>query len=107
MVKYDNVSFIKISNNNNASTDYTIDITTMADSRLRISALKSQYKQYKLTGVRYKPIFYYFELDYSFYCVDKDSFDTYDDAKIRREQLMISEWCRMNPNDQRKYEDYF
>lgn len=100
MTKY---KFIKISNNNNASRDFMIDVTTMADERLRISTLKSQLKKYNygmLPNCEYKQAWYYIEnTDWSYYCLDTREFDTYDQAKDFRDQLMDSEYERMNPEE--------
>jgi len=96
-------NFIKISNNNNAAVDFMIDITTMTDTRLRISTLKSQYKKYLDKNDNYtcnfKDAWRYFDLDYSFYCIDTKFFDTYEQAKEHRLDLMDSEYERMNPNE--------
>ena len=107
MGKYDRVSFIKLSNNNNAARDFTIDVTTMKDCRLRISALRSQYKTYLQTKCGWLEVFRYFELDYSFYCLETEAFDSYDDVKKRKNELLVGEWNRMNPNNQRNFEEYF
>ena len=98
MTKY---KFIKISDNNHASKNFYIDITTMADDRLRISTLKSQLKKYNygmLPNCEYKEPWRYFETtDWSYYCLDTREFDTYEAAKQHRDELMDSEYIRMNP----------
>lgn len=100
MTKY---KFIKISNNNNASRDFMIDITTMADDRLRISTLKSQLKKYNygmLPNCEYKEAWRYFETTcWSYYCLDTKEFDTFEQAKDYRDQLMDREYIRMNPEE--------
>ena len=90
--------FIKISNNNNASTDFYIDISVMKDPRLRISTLKSQLKRYKKNpgNIAYKEAWRYFELDYSFYCLDSKFCDNYGDAKSHCLDLMDQQYVRMN-----------
>jgi hypothetical protein len=99
--------FIKISNNNNPNTDFTVDITTMKDTRLRISALKSQYKNYLKKRGTWKPIFHYFHnIDYSFCEVHFEELEHYDDAKRKKFELLVWYWNRMNPNDPRKVDDY-
>ena len=90
--------YIKISNNNQASTDFHIDISVMRDPRLRISTLKSQYKKYKINqrNIEYKQAWYYFDLDFSFYCIDSVEFETYADAKDHCLDLYDREYTRMN-----------
>ena len=90
--------FIKISNNNNASTDFYIDISVMKDPRLRISTLKSQLKRYKKNpgNIVYKEPWRYFELDYSFYCLDSKFCDNYCEAKSHCLDLMDEQYTRMN-----------
>ena len=93
--------FIKISNNHNPNKDFYIDITTMKDSRLRFSALKSQYRRYfearqKHEEVIDREIFRYFELDYSYYVIEKGEYDTYEDAKERRLDLYDIQYEKMN-----------
>ena len=93
--------FIKISNNNNASRDFHIDITTMNDDRLRISTLKSQLKKYNygmLANCEYKEPWRYMENhDWSYYCLETKEFDTYEEAKEYRLDLYDKEYERMNP----------
>ena len=72
--------FIKITDNRN-HPDFIFDCTTMRDARLRISALKAQYKKFLNDGENEKPIFRFFELDYSFCVVERGVFD--DRAKYR------------------------
>ena len=90
--------FIKISNNNNASTDFYIDISVMRDPRLRISTLKSQYKKFKINpkNIEFKEAWYYFNLDFSFYCIYSGEFETYAAAKDHCLDLYDSEYTRMN-----------
>ena len=90
--------FIKISNNNNASTDFHIDISVMRDPRLRISTLKSQYKKFKINprNIVYKEPWRYFDLDYSFYCIYSGEFETYAAAKEHCLDLYDCEFNRMN-----------
>ena len=100
MTKY---KFIKISNNNNSSKDFMIDITTMADDRLRISTLKSQLKKYRygmLPNCEYKQQWYFIEhCDWSYYCLETKEFDTFEEAKEYRLDLMDREYIRMNPEE--------
>jgi hypothetical protein len=86
MDKYNKVSFIKITDNNNHQ-DFSIDATRMLDPRLRIGALKSQYKIYQKTGKQYKNVFKYFDLDFSFYVIKKGSFYSYEEVKAERDKL--------------------
>ena len=90
--------FIKISNNNNACVDFHIDISVMRDPRLRISTLKSQYKKYKINprNIEFKEPWRYFDLDFSFYCIDSGEFETYAAAKEHCLDLYDSEFSRMN-----------
>jgi len=86
MDKYNRVSFIKITDNNNHN-DFLIDATRMLDARLRIGALKSQYKIYQKTGKQYKNVFKYFDLDFSFYVIKKGSYYSYEEVKAERDKL--------------------
>jgi hypothetical protein len=97
--KYENVKFIKISNNNNPCKDFYIDISTMKDARLRLSALKSQFKKYILNPeeLTHREVFKYFIKDYSFYVIEKGAFNCYEDAKLRRDELYKIQYERMNP----------
>jgi hypothetical protein len=85
--KYHATKFIKISNNNNPA-EFHIDITTMNDARLRISALKAQYNNYCNTGLYYKDVFSFFSKDWSFYVLERGKFENYEDIKIRRDELI-------------------
>ena len=78
--------FIKITNNRN-HPDWILDITTMKDARLRISALKAQYKKFLNDGENEKPIFRFFQLDYSFCVVEKGYYTDYSIVKKRRDEL--------------------
>ena len=99
MTKY---KFIKISNNNNPSKDFMIDITTMNDERLRISTLRSQLKKYNygmLPNCEYKEAWRYMEeCDWSNYCLESKEFSTFEEAKEHRLDLYDSEYERMNQN---------
>lgn len=86
MVNYSRVQFIKITDNNKHENFY-IDITTMKDARLRISALKAQYKKYLELKTFKKEVFNFFEIDWSFAVIERGSFDNYEDAKLRRDEL--------------------
>ncbi len=78
--------FIKITDNRN-HPDFLIDITTMKDARLRISALKAQYKKYLTDGKNKKSIFRFFELDYSFCVLERGYYTNYSSVKERRDEL--------------------
>ena len=81
--------FIKITNNNK-SEEYFIDITTMKDPRLRISALLSQYKNYlKDHTKKKKKVFKFFILDYSFCILESGFYSNYSDVKKRRDELYL------------------
>ena len=80
--------FIKVTNNNDHKEFY-VDITTMKDARLRISALKAQYKKYINDGKNFKPIFKYFNLDYSFCVLERGDYEKYEDVKSRRDELYL------------------
>lgn len=80
-------SFILVSDNNDPRRFY-IETTSMKNPRLRFSALKSLYKKYLKGETKYKPIFEYFALDYSYYVLDKKEFETYEDAMEYTEQLV-------------------
>jgi hypothetical protein len=90
--------FIKISNNNNPSQDFFIDITTMQSVKLRMSILKSQLKYYKKTWIGlYRPTWYYIDnCDYSYYELDKADFETYDEAKQHAIKLYNDQFVKMN-----------
>ncbi len=83
-----NYKFIKITNNN-VPEHFIIDCTVMADARLRISALKAQYKKYLSDGLNKKPVFSFFELDYSFCVVDSGEYSDYSEVKKKRAELVI------------------
>jgi len=78
--------FIKITDNRN-HPDFIFDCTTMRDARLRISALKAQYKKFLNDGENEKPIFRFFELDYSFCVVERGIYNDYAVVKKRRDEL--------------------
>jgi hypothetical protein len=78
--------FIKITDNRNY-LDFHIDITTMKNSRLRISALKAQHKKYINDGKNKKAIFRYFNLDYSFCVIEIGYYTEYSAVKKRRDEL--------------------
>ena len=106
MNRYKSTKFIKVSDNNNAHRDFYIDITTMKDPRIRISALKTQFKHY-IEGEEYwKPLFHYFERDYSFYTLCRHSFDNYQEVKAYRNELYKSEWMRMNNNNSKGFSKF-
>ena len=86
MVNYSRVQFIKITDNNHHEKFY-IDITTMYDARLRISALKAQYKKYLELKTFKKEVFNFFEIDWSFAVIERGKFANFDDAKLRRDEL--------------------
>ena len=90
--------FIKISNNNNPTQDYYIDITTMRCVKLRMSILKSQLKNYKKSCIGlYRPTWYYIDnCDYSYYELDKADFNTYDEAKQHAIKLYHDQFVKMN-----------
>ena len=90
--------FIKISNNNNPTQDFYIDITIMHSVKLRMSILKSQLKKYRESCIGlYRPAWYYIEnCDYSYYELDKQNFDNYNEAKEHSIKLYNSEFERMN-----------
>lgn len=93
---YEKTKFIKISNNNDP-TDFIIDITTMRDDRLRIASLKSQYIRYLENPDKYpyRDVYRFFNLDYSFYCLDTDSFNNYTECKAHRDKLIQEQNTKM------------
>ena len=99
--RYTHTKFIKVSNNNNACKDFYIDITTMKDARLRIGSLKSQFKRWceDDEDENYKPIYHYIQRDYSFYVVDRGSFNNYQEVKEYRNQLYRTQWDKLNNNN--------
>ncbi len=90
--------FIKISNNNNPTQDFYIDITIMNSVKLRMSILKSQLKKYRESCIGlYRPAWYFIEnTDYSYYQLDKQDFSNYNEAKEHSIKLYNSEFERMN-----------
>ena len=86
MEKYKRTQFIKISNNNNPS-EFILDVTTMRDVRLRMSALKAQHRKYQQTGLFYKEIFRFFLMDWSFCVLERGSHPDYAAVKKRRDCL--------------------
>ena len=97
MKKY---NFIKISNNNNPSQDFYIDITTMKSVTLRMQILKSQMLQHRRTGEGlYRPSWYYIEsTDYSYYKLDEGKFDTHQEAREHAIKLYNEQFIKMNQN---------
>ena len=92
--------FIKVSNNNNSHLDFHIDMTTMKDASLRISGLKSAYRKWVKDGSpreRFKEIYRWFGLDYSFYIIGKEIL-TREEALACRDTYYKHELLRMNPN---------
>jgi hypothetical protein len=91
-------NFIKISNNNNSTKDFDIIITKIKNDRLKMSSLKSQYFRH-LDNPNYYPhrnIYRFFNLDYSFYKLDRQEFVDIDTAKIHRENLLKEQYEKMN-----------
>ena len=84
-----NYNFIKISNNNNPSQDFFIDITTMKSVTLRMQILKSQCLKHKNT-------------DYSYYKIDNCDFDTYTEARKHATDIYNSQFLKMQGNDLNK-----
>lgn len=94
--------FIKISNNNNPSQDFYIDITIMNSVKLRMSILKSQLKKYRESceGL-YRPAWYYIETcDYSYYELDKQNFSNYNEAREHATTLYKQQFEKMNSGKQ-------
>jgi len=87
MKDYSNVKFIKITDNNNPA-DFYIDVSIMHDTRLRISAIKGQYKRYLETNELYRPVFDLLNKDYSFCCLERGNFKSLDDVKNRRREII-------------------
>jgi hypothetical protein len=80
-------SFIKIVDNQNPS-DFSLDVTSMSSYHMRMSALRTQCMRHIEDGVgRWRPIYRYFFLDYSFYRVKKREFDLISEAKLYRDKL--------------------
>ena len=92
--------FIKLSNNKNASRDFIIDLTTMNNVKLRMAILKSQLKKYRRNHIGlYRPTWYYLEnTDYSYYCLDTQEFQTFDQARAHAIFLYNREFVKMNVN---------
>tara|TARA_R110002126_G_scaffold187379_1_gene335946 strand:+ start:1135 stop:1482 length:348 start_codon:yes stop_codon:yes gene_type:complete len=92
--------FIKISNNNNPSVDFMVDFTMMYNTNLRMCVIKSQLKAYRnniLKNARYKPVWHYIEAtDYSYYKIDTQDFEEYQDAKAHALKLYNYEFTKMN-----------
>lgn len=83
-------NFIKISNNNNSRKDFDIIITKIKNDRLKMSSLKSQYFRHLEYPDKYpyRDIYRFFDLDYSFYKLDRQDLVDIDTAKIHREKLL-------------------
>ena len=90
--------FIKISNNKDASRDFIVDLTTMADVKLRMAILKSQLKKYRRNHIGlYRPTWYYLEnCDYSYYCIDTREFETFDEAREHATNIYNEQFIKMN-----------
>ena len=80
-------SLIKIVDNQNPG-DFSLDVTLMSNHHMRMSALRTQCIRHIEGGVgRWRPIYRYFFLDYSFYRVEKREFDLISEAKSYRDEL--------------------
>jgi hypothetical protein len=91
--------FIKISNNNNPSVDFCIESTIQKNASSRISALKTQYNMWVDGGrqqAQRRTVFRWFDLDYSFYVVHRETC-TKSDTRSIKEALYKNELIRLNP----------
>ena len=80
-------SFIKITNNDNTS-DFMLDVTSMHNYRSRVSALRTQCLRHLDCDVgKDRQIYKYFFLDYSFYRVHRQEFPNLAAARVFRNQL--------------------
>jgi len=86
--------FILLSDNNDARRFY-IEVTAMKNPRLRFSALKSLYKKYLKNEAKYKPIFEFFKCDYSYYVLDQQHFDFWEDAMNYAENLQKERYHKL------------
>lgn len=91
-------NFIKISNNNNPNQDFFIDITTMLSVTLRMQILKSQCLKHQKSGTGlYRPAWYYIQtVDYSYYKIDTQEFDNYNEAKAHSVKIYNEQFIKMN-----------
>ena len=79
--------FIKITDNDDWR-NFSVDITTMTDPRIRVSILYSNYLDYILDGIgSHRPIYDIFSKDFSFYPVFRGEFSSMKEAKLKRVEL--------------------
>jgi hypothetical protein len=72
----------------------------MADVKLRMAILKSQLKKYRQNHIGlYRPTWYYLEnTDYSYYCLDTQEFESFDQARAHAIFLYNQQFVKMNAN---------
>lgn len=80
--------FTKIVDNNNPD-DFTIDVTQMDSWRMRMSALRTQCIRHEYYDLgKWRPIFRFFSLDYSFHPVYKSEFKNLAAARAFKPQVL-------------------
>jgi len=88
--------FTKIVDNNNPD-DFTIDVTQMDSWRMRMSALRTQCIRHEYYDLgKWRPIFRFFSLDYSFHPVYKSEFKNLAAARAFKPQVLQE--CRDRRN---------
>ena len=74
-------TYIKVVNNRNPN-DFAMDVTQMQNYRTRMSALRTQCTKYTYDDLgKWRPIYKYFYMDYSFYPVRKAEFANLAEAR--------------------------
>ena len=79
-----NYKIIKIMDNNNLN--FYLDTTCMKDARIRVSILKSQYRDYIEGNKKHKAVFDILKNDYSS-CVVARNLTSIEEVKQRKHQL--------------------
>lgn len=75
------------------SHQFHIDATSMSDPRLRVSALRSQYRKYKKGSYPSRPVFKIFDGCHSFFVIDKSEFDS-QEAALKHAQLLTEQYSK-------------
>ena len=86
-----NYNFICITDCN--SQQFHIDATSMSDPRLRVSALRSQYRKYKKGSYPIRPVFKIFDGCNSFFVIDKREFES-QEAALKHAQFLTEQYAQ-------------
>jgi len=84
--------------------DFEIDYTTMANPKLRWSAMKSCYKRYCLGQLHtYRPYFRFFESGYYTFIIIGDAVENCKSDALKKCNELESEWCEKHRNTPTSY----